>query len=161
VLASAGPITGQVQVSSGTLLVNDAIGAPGGVTVSAGATLSGTGSVEGAVTLNAGAALNLAGNGVGPLTLGGLTANGATLRFDVAAEAADSVALGSGTLTVGDSGSVISLAISGVVAGKSFTLMTFTNGAAPVGLHLDAASAAVATLTVTETSVSVAMNAAD
>ena len=74
-LASGGSYTGSTAVSGGELRVDGPLSSTA-VTVSVGATLSGTGALAGATTIDSGAALVPGSGGIGSITLGSLTTSG-------------------------------------------------------------------------------------
>lgn len=107
VLSGVNTFLGALNVNGGTLLVNNATGSGGGVdnfvTVAAGATIGGTGTLFSASTvIQPGARLAPGGtNNVGTLTFGGSLslAEGSTYGVNYTAAASDSVSVG-GTLTL-------------------------------------------------------------
>lgn len=110
-LTGANTYTGETAVSQGTLMVNNSSGSgtgTGNVTVKAGATLAGSGTVGGTVTLEDEGVL-APGDAIGTLTLGGnlVLNDGGTINYEITdAVTADKVVVGgnlspAGTTTVG------------------------------------------------------------
>ncbi len=141
-LTGASTYSGTTSVQGGALLVDGSLGTGGGtVSVSAGATLGGTGSVVRAVSIASGGGLAPGSNGIGTLSTGSFTFTpGATPAerpvWDVELGTAsnDRVAVG-GNLALPATGTV-SLRVKGVGGmrpdGRSFVLMTWT-GSDPLG----------------------------
>ncbi len=95
--------SGTTTVSGGTLLVEGQIGGTGNVTVAAGGTLGGSGSIAGAVTVAAGGTLR-PGDGLGTLTVNAnltLSAGGTTAMEISKSASTNATITGLGTLTYG------------------------------------------------------------
>ena len=119
---------GSVADSGGTLQLDSSVGTAG-VTVNAGATLTGTGSIVGGITLNAGSLLTPGISGIGALTdQGGLDWNGGgSLLFSLGAPGTSTfLNLGSSALTKGSFGSyAFTFLNGGGMATGLYTLMDF------------------------------------
>jgi autotransporter-associated beta strand protein len=140
--------SGTTTVTSGMLLVNNAIGA-GAVTVAGGSKLGGNGIIGGAVTINSGGIL-MPGNPVGTLTIASnLTMNaGSIMNFDLGTSSdrvvvsndlsltctlnvTNSGGLGSGTFTLFTYGGNLlasSIALGSMPSGKLYAIDTTTPG---------------------------------
>lgn len=130
ILTGANTFVGTLAVSNGTLLVNNATGSGSGtnnsVTVAAGATLGGTGTLLSTnVTFDAAAILAPGGtNSVGTLTFGGNVslANGSICKVDCTNSVSDMVVVG-GMLTL-PSIATVSLSVTGTPLPKQIILFT-------------------------------------
>ncbi len=142
VLGAANTYSGTTDVLAGTLLVNNPTGSgtgSGTVTVGAGATLGGNGSIGGLALIEAGAHL---APGISPGTLtfnGGLTLqDGAILDFELGT-ASDLVDITGGTFTgAGTGGVTLNLSDAGGVAiGTTYVLIDWSGATGDVGVELD------------------------
>lgn len=97
-LSGTSTYTGSTTVSAGTLNVTGSLGTTA-VSVSSGATLSGSGSIAGTVTANSGSTLAPAGLTLGGLTLAGTTTVDLSLSSNPAS-GNDKITLSGGTLTM-------------------------------------------------------------
>lgn len=130
-LASANTYTGPTQVADGTLIVNGSL-ANTLVSVSAGATLGGSGTIGGLTTLSAGALLS-PGNSPGTLTFtNGLTLNsGSALSLELGT-ASDLIRVSGGSLLGSTSGPItLNLSASTGFGVGTYPIINF-NGATPV-----------------------------
>ena len=118
----AGPVT----VREGTLTVNGSLASASGISVAAGATLGGSGTLP-STTINAGAAL-APGNSIGAVNINGnlVFGAGAVYRVEVSPLAADRTNItGSATLT----GATVQLTFSpGLYASRQYTILSATGG---------------------------------
>lgn len=122
VLNAANGFSGGVQVTGGTLLVENTTGSgtgAGAVSVSSGAALGGDGSISGAVTFSAGAKFVF--NPVKTLDVAGLTTLPTVFGVDDLVGLDSSVALGSYTL-IGGSGSISYTTIENLGLANAFNL---------------------------------------
>ena len=131
VLNGVNTYTGTTTVSAGTLLVNSpgSLASVSAVTVAAGGTLGGNGTISGSVSLNPGGILipGSAANTIGTLTLGStLTLNGNTISFDLPASGTtcDLIAV-TGNLVLNGANYITLNAPNGAVPNGTYTLMTF------------------------------------
>ncbi|MBU8546821.1 MULTISPECIES: autotransporter-associated beta strand repeat-containing protein [Roseomonadaceae] len=108
ILNAANTYTGATTVQAGRLSVNGSIAASSGVTVEAGGTLGGTGSLPG-VAVRAGGAI-APGNSIGTLTVSGdlALAPGSTTQIEVQGPLADRINV-SGTATLGGTLQLVAL----------------------------------------------------
>lgn len=142
-LSGANAYTGTTTVSSGTLLVDGSTAAASVVSVAAGGTLGGTGTVSGVVSLAAGGMLAPGNAGIGTLTLAdtgaaALTLNGNTLAFRLSDTAglADQLSV-AGTLVLNGANTVsLSCPLAGAPAGV-YTLLTYSATSGTGTLALD------------------------
>jgi len=130
-LSGANTYTGTTSVSAGTLLINGSTHAASAVTVAAGGTLGGTGTVYGAVSVAAGGRLVPGANGIGTLNLANagaaaLTLNGNTITSDVSAVVGvcDTIAI-AGTLVVNGVNTLALAFPDGDAPEGTYTLMTY------------------------------------
>jgi len=167
-------ITGSLAAGSavainngGTLIAGSSGTVAGSVAVNGGGTLGGAGTVSGSVTVAAGntvsteGALNLVDGSIGTLTLsnaagltlGGTTGNVSLLNFEVGSSTSDQISLGSNALTLNAGGANITITSLGVVAGQTYTLMSFGSGAG-AGFVTGSGAATIGNLTLTNPSIS-------
>ena len=153
-LSGASDYTGTTSVTGGKLVVNGSLGATA-VTVSGGASLSGTGSIgtnaAGTVVLNSGAsdlargAIDLTNGSIGTLsfaaktaattvlTIGGTAGNTSILSFDVGATA-DQIALGTNArLNIGAGGGLVRLTSLGGLTNTTQRLISSTTASTGAG----------------------------
>lgn len=128
---------GNTTVTSGTLLVNNALGT-GAVSVASGSRLGGSGKIGGAVTVNSGGIL-MPGNSVGTLTMASnLTMNaGSIMNFDLGTSS-DRVVVSNNlsltcTLNVTNSGGLGSGTFTLFTYGGNLLASTITFGSLPAG----------------------------
>ena len=164
-LSGANAYTGTTTVSSGTLLVDGSTAAASVVSVAAGGTLGGTGTVSGVVSLAAGGMLAPGNAGIGTLTLAdtgaaALTLNGNTLAFRLSDTAGIAAQLSvAGTLVINGANTVsLSCPAAGAPAGV-YTLLTYSATSGTGTLALDRAYPN-ATLNVGATSVTLTVSGA-
>jgi autotransporter-associated beta strand protein len=162
-LAGANAYTGTTTVSQGTLLIDGSTAAASAVSVAAGGTLGGTGTVHGVVSFVAGGALAPGNAGIGTLTLAdtgaeALTLNGNTLALRLSETVGISDQL-AGTLVL-NGANIISLSCpaAGAPAGV-YTLLTYAATSGGGTLALDRAYPN-ATLDVGDTSVTLTVTGA-
>lgn len=131
-LSGANTYKGATAVTAGALLVNGLTDSGSAVTVAAGGTLGGTGTVYGAVSVAPGGTLSPGANGIGTLALAGggtdaLTLNGSSVSCEVSdvVGVCDAVAV-SGTLVLNGANTIALSFPSGVPPAGSYTLMTYT-----------------------------------
>ena len=129
-LAGANVHTGATSVTAGTLLVDGSTAAASAVSVAAGATLGGTGTVHGAVSVAAGGTLAPGSlNATGTLALASAELDGATLVFDLQAPAngpSDKLAVTGAFNTAAPTALVLNLPAEGLPAG-TYTLATYAS----------------------------------
>jgi RHS repeat-associated protein len=123
-IANANDYTGATTVNAGTVLVNGKLGGGGAVSVAAGATLGGTGTINGPVTVQAGAPLAPGIGGIGTLTVSNdltlTTASTTMMQLNKAAGTSDQVR---GLTTVTYGGTLVVTNLAGTLAaGDSFKL---------------------------------------
>lgn len=132
-LSGASTFTGPTAINVGTLLASNTTGSAlgtGNVTVAAGATLSGTGSVAGAITVDGIVSPGIAGVGTFTAT-GNITFNsGSSLAIDLVGATGDQLVVG-GTMTLG-ANVALNATASTPTHGNSFTIVSKT-GAVVVG----------------------------
>ena len=126
-LAGANVHTGATSVTAGTLLIDGSTAAASAVSVAAGATLGGTGTVHGAVSVAAGGTLAPGSlDATGTLALASAELDGATLVFDLQAPAngpSDKLAVTGAFNTAAPTTLVLNLPAEGLPAG-TYTLAT-------------------------------------
>ncbi|MGC3988509.1 MAG: autotransporter-associated beta strand repeat-containing protein [Chthoniobacteraceae bacterium] len=167
-------ITGSLAAGSavainngGTLIAGSGGTVAGSVAVNGGGALGGAGTVSGAVTVAAGStastegAINLVDGALGTLTLsnaagltlGGTSGNSSLLNFEVGSSTSDQITLGSNALTLNAGGAAITITSLGVVAGQTYTLMSFGSGSG-AGFVTGSGAAVLGGLTLTNPSIS-------
>lgn len=131
-LSGANTYKGTTAVTAGTLLINGLTDPGSAVTVAAGGTLGGTGTVYGTVSVAAGGTLAPGVSGIGTLTLASgsteaLTLNGSAMNCEISdvVGTCDAVAV-SGTLVLNGANTIALAFPSGLPPAGSYTLMTYT-----------------------------------
>lgn len=124
-LAAANTYTGATAVAAGTLLVNGSLGtSPSNVTVNAGGTLGGTGTINRAVFVNDGGILAPGNQGSGIMTVSNLTLAAGSTNVFVVGGATTKIAV-NGNLTL--AGTVVVNDTSAAYAG-THEVMTYSGG---------------------------------
>jgi fibronectin-binding autotransporter adhesin len=102
ILSGSHNYTGATTVATGTLLVDGSLAAGSAASISAGASLGGSGKVGGVLTVGSGAFLSPGDGGVGTITVGGLAVGpGSNLNFEFNGSSNDLVAVtNSGALSL-------------------------------------------------------------
>jgi fibronectin-binding autotransporter adhesin len=127
--ADSSGFTGNTVVADGALEVDGILGGPGStVTVNAGDTLEGTGTIGGAVSISKGGTLSPGGTAIGTITIGGnlAFAPGSNYRVDLSPGAADLTRVG-GTATPAGAVNVIA-APGSYPASETYTILTAAGG---------------------------------
>ncbi len=171
VISGVNSYTGATAVNGGTLLVDSpgSLAATSAVTVAAGATLGGNGTINGTVNAALGGLLAPGGAGtIGTLTLANdsassLTLNGSTLLFDLpnTVTTGDLINItgASGGLTLNGANTIVLNAPSGLVPEGTYTLMTYSaqTGSGTLTFQNGTTTFGNASLTVGPTSVTLAV----